>query len=123
MTVEDHPTHLGSHSFEAALKRFLDTVHGNGCDLQGTYTVPSPATEVEAYTVEITAEPLADGHDQEIRHSYCLDCEWSVSTAEYPEQEVSSLVVDHAVETGHDIDSSYLEVVADGDSIGSSGSE
>lgn len=123
MTVENHPTHLGSHSFEVALKRFLDTVPGSECDLQGTYTVPSSGTESGAYTVEITVEPTADGHNQEIRHSYCLDCEWSVSTAEYTEQEVSSRVVHHAVETGHDIDSSYLEVVADDDGIGSSGSD
>lgn len=113
MTVENYHTYPDSHLFEVVFKQFLDMVHGTECDLQGTYTIPSAAPEEGAYTVEVTVEPTADSHCREIRHSYCLDCEWSVSTAEFPEQEVSSQVVHHAVETGHDIDSSYLEVGAD----------
>ena len=119
MTVTNDPTHSDSHSFEVALKRFLDTARGNECDPQGTYTVPTPASEGRAYTVEITVEPTANGYDREIRHSQCLDCEWSVNTAEYPEQETSSRVVRHAVETGHDIDSSYIELSTEIDDGGS----
>jgi predicted small metal-binding protein len=112
MTVENHPTRSGSHSFEVVLEQFLDIAHGNEYDPEGKYTVAAP--EAGAYTVEITVEPTADARNQEIKHSHCLDCGWSVSTAEYPRQEVSSRVVRHAVETSHDIDSSYVEVVTDG---------
>jgi hypothetical protein len=119
MTIKNDPTHSDSHSFEVALKRLLDRARGNECDPQGTYTVPTPASEGGAYTVEITVEPTADGYNQEIRHSQCLDCEWSVNTAEYPPRETSSRVVRHAVETGHDIDSSYIELSTGTDSNGS----
>jgi hypothetical protein len=101
-----------------ALKRLLDIARDNECDPQGTYTVPTPASGVGAYTVEITVEPTANGYDQEIRHNQCLDCEWSVNTAEYPPQGTSSRVVRHAVETGHDIDSSYIELSTELDGNG-----
>jgi hypothetical protein len=119
MTVRNNHTHSDTHSFEVALKRLLNMARDNECDPQGTYTVPTPASEVEAYTVEITVEPTANGYDQEIKHSQCLDCEWSVNTAEYPPQETSSRVVRHAVKTGHDIDSSYIELSTEFDDNGS----
>lgn len=37
---------------------------------------------------------------------YCLDCGWRVHNDEYDDP--SALMIDHAVETGHDLDS-YTE--------------
>ncbi|PSQ21764.1 hypothetical protein BRD01_11045 [Halobacteriales archaeon QS_8_65_32] len=39
--------------------------------------------------------------DRSVR--YCLDCGWRVRDEEHDDP--SSLMVDHAIETGHDIDS------------------
>jgi hypothetical protein len=105
------PTRSTFHSFETELKELLQTAHTHGDDPQGTYTLPVSAEGEPAYTVEITAESTAADEDtDEIKHSYCLDCGWSVSTAECPSQEISSLIVQHAVEAGHDIDSDYIAV-------------
>lgn len=34
---------------------------------------------------------------------YCLDCGWRICDAEHGDP--SSLMIDHAIETGHDVDS------------------
>lgn len=39
--------------------------------------------------------------DRSVR--YCLDCGWRICDAEYDDP--SSLMIDHAVKTGHDVDS------------------
>jgi len=39
--------------------------------------------------------------DRSVR--YCLDCGWRIRDAEH--EDPSSLMIDHAIETGHDIDS------------------
>lgn len=38
------------------------------------------------------------------KRCYCLECSWSVNSEDYTRQERNSLIVEHAVETGHDID-------------------
>lgn len=43
-----------------------------------------------------------------VRQVYCLDCSWRASTAEYPREELNALLVEHAIETGHDIDSALI---------------
>ena len=40
--------------------------------------------------------------------NYCVTCEWSASTENYSNQEVASQAVEHAVETGHDIESESI---------------
>jgi predicted small metal-binding protein len=44
-----------------------------------------------------------------VKYSYCLDCSWSASTADHSRQELSSLILEHAVETGHDIDTTSVD--------------
>lgn len=39
--------------------------------------------------------------DRSVR--YCIDCGWRICDAEHGDP--SSLMIDHAIETGHDIDS------------------
>jgi hypothetical protein len=41
--------------------------------------------------------------------NYCLDCEWSVSAENHTGNEQSELVIEHAIETNHDIDSEYQD--------------
>lgn len=42
---------------------------------------------------------------QWIKFIYCCECSWSVSSAEYTRQERNALIIEHALDTGHDIDS------------------
>jgi hypothetical protein len=105
MSTEDYSIHQETHSFETALKQLLHTAQTTGDDPQGTYTLPAPDEEHSAYTVEITVAATADERTQQRHYSYCLDCDWTVSTAEYPRADVSRRMVDHATETGHDIES------------------
>lgn len=37
--------------------------------------------------------------------NYCIHCEWSANTEDYTRSELSRAAVEHAVETGHDIES------------------
>lgn len=41
------------------------------------------------------------------RH-YCEDCEWSAGTEARSRRELSALAIDHAIESGHDIDSEVV---------------
>lgn len=77
---------------------------------------PARAADQAAYTVEITvAATPAARRGQQPTHSYCLDCDWTVSTAAYPREEVTDRMVRHAVETGHDIESTNpLDALDDG---------
>jgi predicted small metal-binding protein len=43
-----------------------------------------------------------------IRRSYCLDCDWSATSRNRSRQELTSLVVEHATEYGHDIESEII---------------
>lgn len=101
LTAVDHPT------LETVLEQFITAVQTTTDDPAGTYTVPTRDSEKPAYSVEITAQPSVDdtGQTPTTRVSYCRECEWRVSTADYSSQEVSSQAVEHAVETGHDIES------------------
>jgi predicted small metal-binding protein len=98
------------------LTDLLHTVETNNCDPTGTYTLPARAAEQPAYTVEITvAATPADRRSQPDKHSYCLDCEWTASTTEHPHAEVTTRMVRHATETGHDIESTTTpDVLGDG---------
>lgn len=40
-----------------------------------------------------------------IKQSVCCDCDWMASTAHYNRQDLTTLLVTHAVATGHDIES------------------
>jgi predicted small metal-binding protein len=104
MSLEDDSIHQETRSFETALTQLLQTAQTTEDDPEGTYTLPAPDEDHPAYTVEIT-KTTADERAQQRHESYCLECDWSVSTAEYPRAEVSQRLVDHAVETGHDIES------------------
>lgn len=105
MSTENDSIHQQSRSFETALGQFLHRVQTTEGDPQGTYTLPAPDTERPAYTVEITTTTADERQARQGQHSYCLHCDWTVSTAELPRDEVSQQMVRHAVETGHDIDS------------------
>lgn len=37
--------------------------------------------------------------------SYCLECEWEISGTDYTADERTAAMIDHAVDTGHDVDS------------------
>lgn len=37
--------------------------------------------------------------------SYCLDCKWEFSVVEHSIEERTKAMIDHALSTGHDIDS------------------
>ena len=39
--------------------------------------------------------------------NYCLNCEWSVSAENHTRKEQFDLVIEHAIETNHDIDGKY----------------
>lgn len=41
--------------------------------------------------------------------NYCLDCEWVASTENRTRIEQAALVIEHAVEMDHDIDSEYRD--------------
>jgi predicted small metal-binding protein len=40
---------------------------------------------------------------RQIWHAYCLDCDWTAST--HSSAALSSRLLDHALESGHDVDS------------------
>jgi hypothetical protein len=44
----------------------------------------------------------------QIKRRYCLDCEWTASTENHTVKELTSLVIEHAVEHDHDIDSTTV---------------
>lgn len=90
-----------------ALERLLLAAQPPDGDPTGTYTVPAHGSDRPTYTVAITAESTADDSSQATasRVSYCLDCEWSVSSANYSAQEMNVRIIEHAVETGHEIES------------------
>jgi predicted small metal-binding protein len=98
------PQHTRTVELETPLTNLLHTATANGEDPQGTYTVPAIDGR-PAYTVEITEIPADERQARREQHSYCLHCDWSVSTDEYPRDEVSTRMVQHAIETGHDIES------------------
>lgn len=43
-----------------------------------------------------------------IKQSYCCECSWTASTEEHTREELNALMVEHAVETGHDIESARI---------------
>jgi hypothetical protein len=105
MSTEDDSIQQKTRSFETELKQLLHTAQTTDGDLQGTYTLPASDEDHPAYTVEITVADTADERTQQHYDSYCLHCDWTVSTAEYSRAEVSRRMVNHATETGHDIES------------------
>lgn len=40
-----------------------------------------------------------------IKQSVCCDCDWMASTMHYSRQDLAQRLIDHAVATGHDIES------------------
>jgi hypothetical protein len=110
MATDDSQTaqYTRTVDLETALTDLLHTATAQGEDPQGTYTVP--ATDGRpAYTVEITEIPAAERQSRREQHSYCLHCNWSVSTDEYSRAEMNTQLVQHAIETGHDIESLQRE--------------
>ncbi len=47
--------------------------------------------------------------------SYCLDCEWEISATDYTADERTAAMIDHAIDTGHDVDSITRAEGADSD--------
>lgn len=41
--------------------------------------------------------------------NYCTECDWTASTATHERQELAGLAIEHAVETGQDIESETNE--------------
>jgi hypothetical protein len=39
---------------------------------------------------------------------YCCECSWTASTADHTREELNALMVEHAVTTGHDIDTASI---------------
>jgi predicted small metal-binding protein len=115
MSLEDDSIHQETRSFETALRQLLHTAQTTDGDPEGTYTLPAPDEDHPAYTVEITVAATADERPQQRHESYCLECDWSASTAEYSRAEVSRRMVDHAVETGHDIESTERPILTETD--------
>lgn len=105
MNDSPSPPDADHTTLETALEQLIAAAQTQTDEPAGTYTVPGDSTS-PAYTVEITAQPTADDTDTSAhRVSYCVECEWRVSTADYASQAVSSQAVEHAIETGHDIES------------------
>ena len=40
-----------------------------------------------------------------VEENYCTECDWSVKSADHSVHERTQLAIEHAVSTGHDIDS------------------
>jgi hypothetical protein len=40
--------------------------------------------------------------------SYCCECSWSANAEDHTREELNALIVEHAVETGHDIESALI---------------
>lgn len=106
MTEKTSLTDADPTPVETALERLIEATQTTTGDPTGTYTVPIRGPDKSSYAVTITAKSLDDesGYTTD-RVSYCLDCEWSVSTDDYPYTEVNSRLVTHVLETGHDIES------------------
>jgi hypothetical protein len=115
MSTNDDSIHQQTRSFETALKQLLHTAQTTDGDPQGTYTLPAPDEDQPAYTVEVTVTATADERTQQYHESYCLQCDWSASTAEYSRADVSRRLVDHATETGHDIESTERPILTETD--------
>jgi hypothetical protein len=113
--MEDDSIHQQTHSFETALTQLLHTAQLTDGDPQGTYILPAPDEDHPTYTVEITVAATADERPQPRHESYCLQCDWAVSTAEYSRTDVNRRLVDHAVETGHDIESTERSSLSETD--------
>lgn len=108
MIAPMEPQHYppGDGTFEMNLCQLIREARTTDIDLSGTYSVPALGSTTPAYTVTIApgiTDPPAD--EPRLKRSYCCECEWTASTAEYTIQELSARAVEHAVETGHDIDS------------------
>lgn len=50
--------------------------------------------------------------------SHCLDCEWEISATDSTTDERTAAMIDHAVTTGHDIESITRADATDGDESG-----
>jgi hypothetical protein len=48
-----------------------------------------------------------------IKYRYCRECSWSASTEEHTREELNALMVEHAITTGHDIDSALIHPAID----------
>jgi hypothetical protein len=105
MAIDETSIDDTNHDFETTLTHLLHTAQTTDGDPQGTYTLPAPDEDQPAYTVEITVTATADERTQQHHESYCLQCDWAVSTAEYSRTDVTRRMVEHATETGHDIES------------------
>jgi predicted small metal-binding protein len=106
MTESTYPADADHNTLETALEQLIEAAQTANDDPTGTYTVPARNANGPAYTVEITTQPSTDENQMTAnRVSYCCECGWRASTADYSSQEVSSRAVQHAVETGHDIES------------------
>jgi hypothetical protein len=43
-----------------------------------------------------------------IKYRYYRECSWSASTEEYTREELNALMVEHAITTGHDVDTAHI---------------
>jgi hypothetical protein len=41
---------------------------------------------------------------QRTRRAYCLDCDWTANTTTHSRHDLTSLLLDHALDSGHDVD-------------------
>jgi hypothetical protein len=106
MAIDNTSIDENSHDFETALTHLLHTEHTTDGDPQGSYTLSALGDDLPAYTVDIAVAASGDDrHPQNRYHRYCLECDWTVSTAEYPREELNRRMIRHWGETGHDIES------------------
>lgn len=117
MAIDNTSIDENSHDFETALTHLLHTEHTTDGEPQGSYTLPALGDDLPAYTVEITVAATADERPQQHHENYCLQCDWSVSTAEYPREELNRRMIRHRGETGHDIESTERSILTETDSI------
>lgn len=45
--------------------------------------------------------------------NYCIECDWQESKKDHSTSELASLAIEHAVDTGHDIDSRQVPEESD----------
>lgn len=57
-----------------------------------------------------------------MRH-YCVECEWAISFENHSRKDLAAQAVEHAIETGHDIESAYRVDVTEIDSSDRSDSD
>jgi hypothetical protein len=43
-----------------------------------------------------------------IKYRCCCECSWAVSTEEHTREELNALVVEHAITTGHDVETALI---------------